>query len=451
MLEFDNILEGDYLEYEVNESIPIYTGEFILIVNEEEKHSFIGEVSLNWLPSPMLRLIGASIHSHSDAFHNLGNLEQNKVKIKISDYIEGEVVISEFRHNVSGSINIKGEILSSILTKQSKKVSYINCGITNLINTYGGEIVKYKAGGVRNRFKLSIDGWDITIDKRPDYKEKKIYETLKITGGYAITHLCQIRREDGQAFETSGISDLEEALHWALSFVTGRHVGICYLEGSQENGEVVWRRYQTPSIDKWRYKKTWFPSMDGKALSEIFQLIYIKLQDVYWKKVLSNVFSWYLECHSDGIIENKIVSNQIALETLAWSYLVEDKGILQEQEYNKKRASDIFRLFFQQFILNTTIPSNFPYLEEVQKLNYYDSAHLITDYRNNVVHPKKKVKFQPLPNDFSFFVLRLGLHYVELGLLFIMGYKGKYLNQLYFGWDGIYDIVPWSENKLNAE
>ncbi|MCY9659604.1 hypothetical protein P5G65_24165 [Paenibacillus chondroitinus] len=384
----------------------------------------------------MLRLSGASIHYHSDAFHNSDNMEQNKVKIKISGYIVEDVVISEIRPSVSGSINIKGEILSSTLKEKSKKVTYIKCGITNLINTYGGQIVKYKEGEVRNRFKLSIDGWDITIDKRPDYREKKIYETLKSTGGYAITHLCQIRREDRQAFGTNDISDLEEAMHWALSFVTGRHIGICYLEGFHDNGEVVWRKYQTPSIDKWRYRKTWFPRMDERALSEIFQLIYTKLQDVYWKKVLTNVFSWYLECHSDGIIENKIVSNQIALETLAWSYLVEDKGILQEQEYGKKRASDIFRLFFQQFILNTTIPSDFPYIEEVQKLKYYDSAHLITDYRNNVVHPKKKVIFQPLPNDFSFFVLRLGLHYFELGLLFIMGYKGRYLNQLYFGWDG---------------
>ncbi|NQX58554.1 hypothetical protein [Paenibacillus qinlingensis] len=447
MLEFDNILEANYLEYEVNESILIYSGEFILIVNDEKEHSFIGEVSLNWLPSPMLRLNGASIHSHND-FHNTDNMEQNKAKIKISDYFVEDVFISGISHNLSGSINIKGEILSSILKKQSKKVAYIKCGITNLINTFGGENVKYKEGGVRNRFNISIDGWNITIDKRPDYKEKRIYETLKSTGGYAITHLCQIKREDGQAFETKGISDLEEALHWALSFVTGRHVGICYLEGYDENGEVIWKKYQTPSIDKWRYRKTWFPAMDDKALSEIFQLIYTKLQDVYWKKVLTNVFSWYLECHSEGIIENKIVSNQIALETLAWSYLVEEKGILQEQEYSKKRASDIFRLFIQQFIINTTIPSNFPYLEEVRKLNYFDSAHLITDFRNNVVHPKKKVIFQPLPNDFSFFVLRLGLHYVELGLLFIIGYKGRYLNQLYFGWDGIYDIVPWSENVL---
>ncbi|MFD0680658.1 MULTISPECIES: hypothetical protein [unclassified Paenibacillus] len=443
--KFPKVLESDYLKFNINETIPIYQGEFTLNVNDAEYFNFIGELSLEWLPNPNIKFFGEPILKKDANFHKLfNNSEKNKIKLKIPNHIEDEVFISEFSI-ITGSI--AGNVFN-IIEQQSTKVSYINCGIVNFLNTYG-DIVKYKQSGIRSRNKININEWDIIIDKRPDYSEKKINEKLKNTGGYAITHLCQIKRLDGEMFDTKDIASLEKALYWTLSFASGRHVGICLLEGYFDN-KIVWKRYETPIIDEWKYRKTWFPINDGQSLQRILPQIYSKLQDEYWSNVLTHTLSWYLECQSDGIIEHKIVSSQVALETLAWSYLVEDRKILKEHEYKDMRASDIFRLFFKQFCEESSIPIDFPYLDDIKRLNYSESAHLLTDYRNNIVHPKKKRKFNSLQSDFSFYVLRLGLHFLELSLLFILKYEGKYVDQLYFGWDKTYDFVPWNGNKSQA-
>lgn len=447
--KFPHALESDYLEFEINETIPIYQGEFTLIVNDTDQFNFKGALTWDWLPSPMIKFFGESVHNRDSIFHNLfDDVKKNEIMINIPNHIEGEVIISKFSSNTD-SINIAGQIFN-IKKQQSEKVYFVKCGIVNFLNTYG-DIVKYKEGGIRNRIKININEWDIIIDKRPDYSEKSINEKLKNTGGYVITHLCQINRLDGQSFETKDIANLEKALYWTLSFASGRYVGICFLEGYDDNNKIVWKRYQTPIIDKWKYKKTWFPSTDGQSLQKILPQIYNKMQDEYWTNILTNTLSWYLECQSDGIVENKIVANQIALETLAWTYLVEEKGLYRESEYKSMWTSKKYRLFFEYIGIDDSIPNEFPYLDISKRLNLNDSAFLLTEYRNNIVHPKKKSKFNSLPSDFGFYVLRLGLHYLELSILFILNYEGRYVSQLHFGWDKTYDFVPWYENKSQAE
>ncbi|MBW7453310.1 hypothetical protein ACFOLF_06205 [Paenibacillus sepulcri] len=447
MLNYDQALEADYLKFDVNEAIPIYQGDIVLVMNDSEQFDFKGEIRLDWLPSPTIKFFGETNHRHDEIFSLFSNLEKNKIKFALPNYIKCDVIISKFSSNSDG-MKIEGEI-TNIMVQPSKKVFYIKCGIANFLNTYG-EIVQYKGMGLRNRIKININEWEVIIDKRPDYSEKKINEKLKNTGGYGITHLCLIKRHDGQAFEANNILELEKALYWTLSFACGRRVGIVLLEGYNKN-EVVWCKYQTPIIDKWKYRKTWFPNNEWETISKILPSIYSKLQDKYWRVVLTNTLSWYLECQSDGIIDNKIVSNQVALETLAWAYLVEDTRILKEHEYKDMRASDIFRVFFKQFCEDTAIPNEFPYLEDIRRLKYSESSHLLADFRNNIVHPKKRKKFHSLQSDFSFYILKLGLHYLELSLLFIMKYDGKYVSQLYFGWDKAYESVPWNENKSHIE
>jgi hypothetical protein len=85
--------------------------------------------------------------------------------------------------------------------------------------------------------KLELNGlWESSRMMLPQHKEaaikrkesqrilRPIRDEQEIQNISAVLSLSQIRRDNGQAFGTNDISDLEEAMHWALSFVTGRHV-----------------------------------------------------------------------------------------------------------------------------------------------------------------------------------------------------------------------------------
>ncbi|MBD5018765.1 hypothetical protein GUF50_04800, partial [Xanthomonas citri pv. citri] len=88
------------------------------------------------------------------------------------------------------------------------------------------------------RTKLKYKDWEIILDKRYDYSNKKIFDRLKNSGGYLITHVGYLKRVDDKLFDTKEVEPLISGLYWLLSFSAGRHVAIPTLEG-YHNEEVI--------------------------------------------------------------------------------------------------------------------------------------------------------------------------------------------------------------------
>lgn len=173
-------------------------------------------------------------------------------------------------------------------------------------------------------------------------------------------------------------------------FFSAQNVFIPILIGLKDDNKV-WENYRTKNRDVKHFQDSHscFPYHATEDFNLLFSKVATKLEEEIWSDVLKVVLNWYLEIKSTGMYENKIISTQIALEQLAWNYLVNQEQILDKEAYKRLRASDILRLFcYQLNIPNVFVENPRPAL--INKYNN-DSVHMFVDFRNNLVHPEKKV------------------------------------------------------------
>ena len=143
---------------------------------------------------------------------------------------------------------------------------------------------------------------------------------------------------------------------------------------------------------------------------------------------------WYLLSNETRSLEGSIVLTQAALERLS-QQLVQAKGS-REQGVGIENA-------LNEAEIPVLIPSELQRLKEfMEKMKFQHGPHTLVEIRNDLIHSQMKLK--TLRSDIYLQAKELGLWYVELMLLSIFDYKGKYGNRLAQDWSGQIELVPWA-------
>ncbi|MEK4715759.1 hypothetical protein [Sporosarcina sp. FSL K6-5500] len=274
-------------------------------------------------------------------------------------------------------------------------------------------------------YNFAHNDWIINLKFRPDKKTESFYDDLRKNRGYEITHVGTISSKYKNRFYSNEITDVVVQLEWYLSFFSAQNVFIPILIGLKDDNKV-WEKYRTKNRDIKHFQDSHgcFPYQATEDFNLLFTKVATKLEEEIWSDVLKVVLNWYLEIKSTGMYENKIISTQIALEQLAWNYLVNQEQVLDKEAYKRLRASDILRLFcYQLNIPNVFVENPGPAL--INKYNN-DSVHMFVDFRNNLVHPEKKSDFNNTNVNNIFYAYKQGLYFLERAITIICGYKGKY-------------------------
>ncbi len=168
-----------------------------------------------------------------------------------------------------------------------------------------------------------------------------------------------------------------------------------------------------------------------------------------WNRVLRNTVGWYIQANSSsGTTEAKIIPSFIALEMLAWALLVEDRGVFSNRRFNNLPAWKKLDALLQELGIPSDIPARFSRLKPAasrRKLN--SGPKIFAAVRNALVHPKRsKRRFLSRLHQLTLWELsELGLTYLELAHLAVLGYRGSYSRRVFQGWaDEELTAVPWS-------
>ncbi|HDV8360058.1 TPA: hypothetical protein RKT18_001049 [Bacillus cereus] len=443
-MEQSNVIQSPVGMEKVNQDIEIYSGKYTLELGNK-KVILEGHISLKWLPQLRIEYEGKVVSGREiiDRSLVMSDTRKNKVRLSTPNGYKSMVMINKI--NYGTDCTIAGVCLNS-LERLNGVMDSLYFSVVNFIDNFG-DAIKHERMTYSGRMYFEYGDFKITVDKQPNYK--KIYEELDETGGYIITHVGVIENIKGENFTFEQVEVLLEALFWLLSFASGRQVGICSLNGYNEE-DLVLEKYQTPIIGKWTNNQNWFPRISNdNHLRAIYPILVEKLSDDLWGEVLKRVFTWYFDSMGSTYIENKIVAVQIALEMLAWTFIVEENEIIERNIFdNKLRASDKLRLMLYEFSIPREIPDITSF--DTVKSSYRDGAHLFTDFRNEIVHPKKaKQKGNEMSSITKYYALQLGRKYLELGILRILNYQGKYQNLLSEKEHllEIVEYVPWASNK----
>lgn len=293
---------------------------------------------------------------------------------------------------------------------------------------------------------LKAGGWRIVIaaTDRTDGLAKQ----LKTQGGYVITHVGEITREDGSTFSSDQLADLLCCLHYFLSFAMGRWAGVALPVGFDVQGNRVFEEWgmRMTADGAWNGSSSWFDAHHGGLLSQVFPGFFSLWMNNLWRQPLTHALYWYLGACDRRVgvgVDTGLILAQTALETLAWTYCVLDRKIALPKDFKRGGLSAAEKLLklISSLAIPKSIPSSFSALQSIPGKQWADGPHAITGIRNSLVHPDTVVQ---IPGKAYYEAWLLSLWYIDLILLHLCGHQGRYANRLNHRWVGQVESVPWA-------
>ena len=429
----------------VNQAVHLYSGEFTL-EDGVEIFRLNGQVTLKWYPELKIEWVG-TITGLGIPAEKAENLLQESVfrtyNMMTPAGFRGEAFINRFNME-------RAELAGSVRGAFSQPLRPADRVHFSVVNFYGtaGEPIRHLNLIYRGRMRVRHGAYRLTFDQVHNYDET--YRSLDELGGYGVTHAGLIERTDRQPADPQTINELIDALNWVLSFNAGRSVGICSIQGSDSKGGVF-KQYRVPAIDSWRNQANWCPGVENDPedkLGRLVESVMEKFTIPHWQQTLPRLLHWYLSSKSSGFTENRLVSVHAALVKLAWKVLVEEEKVLSAQEFERFPVDMQIRRLLQFCAIPVSIPRH-----TIRTCGYADGPQLIAAYYKETIHANRR-NLQSLGDRDKEAILQLGIQYLELALLHLLGYTGQYNNLLAGGErPGRLEQVPWMKRpeRLKGE
>jgi hypothetical protein len=293
---------------------------------------------------------------------------------------------------------------------------------------------------------LNAAGWNIEIKSMVTTQDT--LKDLREMGGYGLTHIGCLKKEDNSSFDGKSAGKMLSALQFFLSFSKGMWCNPCLAVGFDDKENRVWEAWSSPQ-GHWASPISWFDPHHCDEMANLFPGFIARWENEDWQKALQEVIYWYLSSNCSTLgrgigIDAGIILTQAAIERLSFEYAVRHKRLIEAEGFKNLRASDKFRLLFSSLNIPIDIPASLPELQKLAgQFKWLDAPYVITDIRNSLVHPehKRRDRF-----DLAFYpVWDLGQWYLELALLRIFDYSGTYGNRLIKRHVGQVETVPWDK------
>lgn len=421
---------------EPNEVLEIYHGEFEL-VDGDRRATFSGTIRYHWFPSNAARFTG-------ELLGDPGKVMKGDMMQPLQLYQQGLLLGMAFvnRRTLGDKQGIVGICPRAFLGDRSIAVSEILFSLPNFPDFLGTPLrVPGQGGFFRGRLHFEDEQYLILLDKTEDYDDRK--RKLEESGGYLIQCGGKITSKKG----VIRAEDLEALLHRFnvfLCFVAGRKSSLCFLKGIHE-GESLWTDYTGYNNDLFGYVESWSSALSIFNLNPLWQRFTELWKVPENKHFLELVITWYIESNTRGaLVEGSIIKTQAALELLYNWLVVEQRQLIMGNDASGIAASNKIRLLLSQFNVSTGVPVSLTSLHQFAEKG--DGAEIIVWIRNCLVHGNKPKREDLVKVDLKVRneALQLGLWWVELALLYILGYNEKYASRTRENkWRGEGDYVPW--------
>ena len=272
--------------------------------------------------------------------------------------------------------------------------------------------------GPRKVINLNHGPWRVTImpvdtatGRRQDPQAKS---------GCRQTHTVEVTHENAR-FTGEEASDMLRALRSFLSFASGGTSTVVCPWGTDPAGAKVWVRWCTPSVVAGS-GFSWLAPEQGETLAELWPGFMDRWSKDGWKSALEVAIRWYAWANTASpSVGAGIVNAQIAMERL-W------------KESGAKRYDRLLK----ELCIPTEIPDAAMTLSrEAEERKWSDGPDALFAMRNSLVHEWRDDRE---PSDKCYVEAWLvTMRFVELAVLALCGFKGKYWNRVAM----VTEPVPW--------
>lgn len=441
-------LKPYYTTPTVNAPIKLSEGQVTLCSDGQKIEEAPGAVSLVWLPWPRLELLVGAARWEAI-------LDKKKWTASIPGRSNAMPIVCT-SSSMSGGENAKPPESRWLFDTNDKlpacRLRTIQFHIANG-PTYLGTPIRNETGtgGHAGRAAMEAGPWQIRLDSIEEWHCGENPKALKANRGYAITHVGLLERVDGCSFATEDAEAVLKAIGSMLSFCCGAWTNPLLLIAEEEGTKIQYHIWRDGGIDRFGSRSSWFDQHSSDGF-KAFAGLYSRLADELWNEPIRHALHWFIVANKPGpvSIEGAIVLQQAAFELLAWTLLVQDRNVLSEDGIQKLPASDRIRLTLSTCGVPLGVPAELGELLRAAKAeNWQDGPHATTEIRNAIVHasPQKRARILACGPDVFTEAWMLGQWYLELILLGLFDYHGRYSNRLRLPcWQGTeVEPVPWAK------
>ncbi|UIR56956.1 hypothetical protein LZQ00_03860 [Sphingobacterium sp. SRCM116780] len=402
---------------EPNERINIYSGNFTISANQKE-YPLTGTLSFRWFPFISVEFKGSYASKERPDF------KTDEYELLIDDINYGIVKLS----NVNDA-SCSGYSRKFLWGDFSVPVTEVTFALPNMREYFGEGVKDVNKGDVKvdkARLVFNDDPYTIVLDKLADYKTRT--EKLENNGGYLFQYVGKITKKKG-SITLSELHKWHLRFHNFLYFLNGRRTAPFFYTGIHE-GENRWTDYSGYTVDEYKYTLSWSNIIRVNSLPELWKSYNKLWKDDVDQDFLITAIHWYIEANSNtGMVEGSIILIQTALELIYNWLIVENQKIIIGDDAVNLSAANKIRLLIFQFKIDAAVPAAFEALGKLP--NVKDGPEAFVKIRNALVHGQesKRIELMNISNQAKYEALQLGIWYVELALLFILGYQGKYRNR----------------------
>lgn len=304
-----------------------------------------------------------------------------------------------------------------------------------------GSAIRQGTSAWDGRQVLRFDPWEMTIDELSLEPEER--KELTTSRGYRLTHTCRLVSKGGP-FTIREAEPTIDALAWLLSFIRGARTSPILLSGWQHERRVAleWQRWV---IQEWVSRDTWCPRHARTIMQDMFPAVINLLGDREWHTALPLAIDFYLRANNVGEIETSMLLCHAGLELMAWMVFVVNLGQLRSNAFERLSASDHLRLLLGWARIPAALPALCEGLRGAFSQADSDGPYAFTELRNAIVHPRKRERMPDISLSAKVEAVQLGVHYLELALLKLLGYSGEIQNRLHRArWASETEPVPWA-------
>jgi len=434
-----NALKPVYRMARANSPVSLYEGA-VKLHCDDTVLTGQGSVQVDWSPRPRV--------CFKAEFDQATRIDLEPAKMELVDEWPNELidveVLSTSLFSVQKPTPASGEI-KRWRYNPHVEVQKIIFHVPNL-KRYRGEVIRDGLSAWAGRAETTFGEWKIVIDEIPD---EELSKELKATGGFAITHVGCLVRQDGERFSPADAEECLNGLHPFLSFCCGRWTGPALSVGYDNESSPLFHEWGMPRISPYRAVRGWLSDLHRNVVSNVYPGFAGRWSNETWTQAIKDAIYWYIFGNAPGVaIENGVILAHVAFETLGWILFVEDTKALSIDGYKRLEAADKLRLLLNHCCIGLDVPSELRSLGKAAKAeNWNDGPGSIAAVRNAHVHPslKNRARLSRAGSEAAYEAWLLSMHYLELILLHLFDYHGKFSSRLISGVYKGQEVmpVPW--------
>lgn len=425
----------------LSQPVDVAAGSFQLVIAEKVSGTVDGRLYFRWLPSTAMEFDGSYSGPPVD-------VEAKDVTLRIDELgLSAPVLITS---TTWGPVpeQIRGVFRTRATIAARSTFDRLRFCLVNFPE-YIGDPIRYETEGSQGfftgRLQLASPRFLCIVDEIPEVRELR--KTAGQGAGFVISHVGELKLVEGCLDEAS-TQEMVDVLHLFFGFLRGAWSGPVFPQGFTEH-QKSWEQFAAWRVSEAREVPTWLPQRNPLELNRLFSGFVERRLDPAWQAPLRRALRWYVEANSSGTAhETRLVLGQVALELLAWLELVVTRQRHSRSDFKRLSAAGRIRSLFHQLHIPCGMPSHFAELQSLQEGDAFDGPGVVARLRNTLVHAGEKnpAPIKSVSGEQLWQAGQLTLQYVELSLLALCGYQGKYAQRGWRGWKGEDEVlVPWEQ------